>query len=751
MLLTNQSAGTPASSPLRRGVLAALALLLVLCALAVSSTSAQAHAFLEQSDPEANAVLPDVPESVRLWFTEPLEVQYSLAELFDSNGRRVEAEPSSIGADPYQMTLNLPADLPPGTYSVQWRNVSTADGHPEQGYVPFTIGTQQNVVVPVPPAQVDFGGPRAEVEAIARWLSLLGVAGSAGSIVGWFWVIRRSLGVLDEGPRCKVAGRIRLLGFISVAVAILGSFAALAVQVSTVGSALSVADTLGVINDSRFGTLWMIRMALLLALGVFFYLPYTWGESDLPMRWIGVALSAALMLPFSLNSHAAAPGEGRAAAVVTDWVHLGAASVWVGGLLAMLVGVIFAVRGTTRERRRAVLAEVIPRFSTLAIACVVVLAVTGLYSSWLQVGNLTALRETSYGQTLVIKLALMWAMIIVGAINLLWLGPQMRTAARTSVQFGRTLAVEVMLGVLVLFMVGLLTSLPTARDTVAAESGRTVFHIGQGDLHVSLYITPGAVGSNRYTADFSPSSFPDGTQALLRFTPENDLEGIREAELELTEPGRYEASGSELSVVGDWNLELILRRPNTVDWRVLTDARIGEVPADELAPAPAPRLPGTDGAIWVLVLSTAVGVIVWGFRRPAGRAVGWFGVGLLVLSLAGLAVNHERPVAGAEDRNPIAMTDESLARGEALFADNCVACHGPLGQGDGVQLVNENAVRANLTAEHLFDHSEGELHWWITNGIGGTLMPGFDQTLSDEDIWHLVNYVYYLNDAESAR
>jgi copper transport protein len=751
MRLTDRFRVILSPSSLWRGAPVA-ALVFLLGVMFITPADTSAHAFLDRSDPEANMVLPGVPDSVRLWFTEPLEVQYSRIDLYDANGNLVDTDDSFISPDdPYLMILPLPADLPNGTYSAQWRNVSTADGHPEQGYVPFTIGTQADVVIPVPPAQVDFGGPRAEIAAVGRWLSLLGVAGVAGTIVTWFWVVLPSFGALAEVDRSQVARRMRLLALVSVGVAILGSFAALAAQVSTVGSALSVPDTLAVINDTRFGTLWMIRVALLMLLGVYFYLPHTWSRPDLPMRWVGVGLAAAAMLPYALNSHAAAPGEGRAAAIVADWIHLGASSVWVGGLLTLLVGVIYAARRAPRESRREVYAEIIPRFSTLAIASVVILTVTGLYASWLQVGSLTALRETSYGQTLVIKVGLMWAMIIVGAVNLLWIGPQMRTAARSSIHFGRTVAVEVVLGVLVLFMVGLLTSLPTARDTIAAETGRTVFHIGQGDLHVSLYVTPGAVGNNRYTADFSPSTFPDGSQAILRFTPQNDLEGIREAQLLETEPGRYETSGTELSVTGDWNLELILRRPNTVDWRVTAETNIQSVPAEARAPSPAPRMPGMDGAIWVLVLSSSILVMVWGFRRPSGRGVVWFGTGLLVLSLAGLAFNHERPVAGATDRNPIAMTAESIERGEALFAEHCAACHGPAGRGDGEQLAGVNVLRADLTAPHLFDHTEGELHWWITHGIGGTLMPGFDEQLTDEDIWHLVNYVYYLNERESER
>ena len=48
------------------------------------------------------------------------------------------------------------------------------------------------------------------------------------------------------------------------------------------------------------------------------------------------------------------------------------------------------------------------------------------------------------------------------------------------------------------------------------------------------------------------------------------------------------------------------------------------------------------------------------------------------------------------------------------------------------------------------DHTEGELHQWIEQGIGGTMMPGFEAELSDEEIWHLVNYVVSLQETAGA-
>lgn len=721
----------------------ALPVVMLFILTALLPQSADAHGFLERSDPEANSVVAEAPESVQLWFTEPPEGEFSKAELFDARGQRVETENSFVGPDPNQITLPLPADLPNGTYSVQWRNVSTADGHPEMGYVPFTIGSGSDIVIPTPPAQVNFGGPPAEVNAVGRWLSLLGVAGAAGAIATWFWVIGPAQRPLASKQRAAVVRNVRLVALLGVGVAIGGSFVALAVQVSTAGSALSISDTLSVVGDTRFGTLWLIRIALLLTLGAFLYMPYTWNEGKSPLRWIGFGLVVAAMLPFSLNSHGAAPGEGRAAAVVVDWIHLGASSVWVGGLLAVLVGVIYGVRGASRETRRQTYTLIIPRFSTLAIASVILLAITGFYSSWLQVGNLVALRETSYGQTLSIKVGLTLLMVVLGAINLFVIGPRLRRAATSSAHFGMTIAAEVVLGVLVLFMVGLLTSLPTARETINAESGRTVFHLQDDGIHISLYVSPGAVGSNRYTADVDlpANELPEGTEMLLRTTPTADLQGVRETALVQTESGRFEASGTELSVVGEWQLELIFRRPGQDDWRAVTETTVNAVPPEDRAPGPAPRFLGVVGMLWVLALGGSVLSLVVGMRRGTGRGLAGLGAIVACLSIGGLVLASESPT-----ENPIPVTEVSIATGQALFQKNCVACHGPGATGEGSLLEGVDAANADLTAAHVLDHPDGELYRWIREGISGTMMPGFEDALSDEEIWHLVNYILSLQE-----
>ncbi|HVI89620.1 MAG TPA: CopD family protein [Dongiaceae bacterium] len=95
--------------------------------------------------------------------------------------------------------------------------------------------------------------------------------------------------------------------------------------------------------------------------------------------------------------------------------------------------------------------------------------------------------------------------------------------------------------------------------------------------------------------------------------------------------------------------------------------------------------------------------------------------------------------------SPTGFTGASIVSGAKLFADNCTACHGAAGRGDGPQAKGMAIAPADLTAEHLFGHSDGELFWWLSHGIAGPdgnlVMPGFAAQLDDDDRWALIDYI----------
>ncbi len=93
-------------------------------------------------------------------------------------------------------------------------------------------------------------------------------------------------------------------------------------------------------------------------------------------------------------------------------------------------------------------------------------------------------------------------------------------------------------------------------------------------------------------------------------------------------------------------------------------------------------------------------------------------------------------------RPAVPLTAASVMRGEALYAEHCTDCHGVAGRGDGPLAKSTPVAPADLTAEHIFGHSDGDLFWWITEGIPGSGMPGLDGAVDERQVWDLVNFIH---------
>src|SRR5262249_21744869 len=105
--------------------------------------------------------------------------------------------------------------------------------------------------------------------------------------------------------------------------------------------------------------------------------------------------------------------------------------------------------------------------------------------------------------------------------------------------------------------------------------------------------------------------------------------------------------------------------------------------------------------------------------------------------------------------SPTEFAATAIVHGARLFAANCTTCHGIDGRGDGPAAPSLPIHPADLTAEHFWAHSDGELFWYISHGFatpdGGVAMPGFAGTLSSEARWDLIDYLRAHNAGESMR
>lgn len=363
----------------------------VVASLWLLSPPASAHAVLESSTPTADSVLQSAPTSVSLVFDEGISLLPDSVRVFGPDGGEVDdGHVVHPGGQQPAAGVGLHGDLADGTYLVSYRVVS-ADSHPVSGAYTFSIGHPST-----PPVA---GSPRGSSSVIAaygfaRWLSFAGSALGLGGLVFlctcWpaGWSSRRARLLVDAGAAALVVGTLLALGLKGPYDAGLG--------LAHLWDRELVREVLG----TTYGRALDARV-ILLAL-VILLLTY---RERLARRVVGVSaglLLVAVGVTFALCGHAAAGGH-RPLALASDTLHVGAMSVWVGGL-ALLGGVV--LRGAA-EAEEAL--PVVRRFSRVATWGVGVLVATGTYQALREVRSWDVLFDTHYGHVLLVKL---WFVVV---------------------------------------------------------------------------------------------------------------------------------------------------------------------------------------------------------------------------------------------------------------------------------------------------------------------------------------------------
>ena len=123
----------------------------------------------------------------------------------------------------------------------------------------------------------------------------------------------------------------------------------------------------------------------------------------------------------------------------------------------------------------------------------------------------------------------------------------------------------------------------------------------------------------------------------------------------------------------------------------------------------------------LLTLSSMVGISC-AYRQPMGMSEEW-----------------EAPARAARVKNPIPADERSVAAGKVLFGQECQACHGATGKGNGPAAIALERPPSDLTDPMMAKHSDGTLFWKISEGRRP--MPAFARLLNDDDRWKLVDYI----------
>ena len=156
-------------------------------------------------------------------------------------------------------------------------------------------------------------------------------------------------------------------------------------------------------------------------------------------------------------------------------------------------------------------------------------------------------------------------------------------------------------------------------------------------------------------------------------------------------------------------------------------------------------------AVGVAVTLAILGSVWRWIRWPAFAA----SVIIATLSLPHLDLLFVQAYPTSFFISPTEFAATAIVHGAKLFATNCTTCHGTGGRGDGPVAKSLPVPPADLTAEHFWAHSDGELFWYISHGFetpdGLVSMPGFGGVLSSEARWDLIDFLRAHNAGVSMR
>ncbi|TYB98805.1 hypothetical protein FXF53_16990 [Micromonospora sp. WP24] len=606
--------------------------------LASPAQPAYAHASLVETSPVDGEVLASPPAEVRLRFNEAVSFNERSIQLLDTNAEKLAiGTPGHVDGKGNTAKVSLPTDLAEGTYVLAWR-VTSADSHVVSGALTFSVGhpsataaaVEQDahravVVVDAVGRALAFLGMALAVGG-ALFVAVLWPAGrtdrrgrrivwsgfavlAAGTVVvllvqGPYAAGTSLAGVFDPdllgatlSTRLGHALLARLVIVLALGVAFglavryrspattaTATSATVTTGTATTGTATTGTVTAGTVTTGTVTTATATTATATTATATTatatIATPTTGtaggagatGRIVLPA--VATVGAVALPLTWTLTDHAQT-GVQTWLAVPATSLHLLAMSLWLGGLITLAACVL--IPAGRRETRQAItLAPALPRFSGLAQVCFAVIAVTGVYLSWRQVGSWAALGATDFGRLLLGKLAVVLAVVTLAAGARRFvrrrgrepLGLDAAPAAAVR-RLRRSVVGEILLGVTVVSITAVLVNTVPARTSYAPPVHTTVpvpaaaaeSAAGLRDASVEVNIEPARSGNN--VADIYLTG-PDGSLVAVPEisgrleSPDRDVPALP-VTVTAAEPGHYVANSMSIPFPGEWVLRLDIR------------------------------------------------------------------------------------------------------------------------------------------------------------------------------------------------
>lgn len=147
-------------------------------------------------------------------------------------------------------------------------------------------------------------------------------------------------------------------------------------------------------------------------------------------------------------------------------------------------------------------------------------------------------------------------------------------------------------------------------------------------------------------------------------------------------------------------------------------------------------------AVWWSVIAFSERQLNTQFGRHAkllAFLTAFLGSTLLAVSQEPPASKWTAPATEARKKNPVAVSESSLAAGQKIYLKRCLGCHGKTGNGDGPDAADLGIHPAKLSDPAIQAETDGALFWKIT--VGKKPMPNYGSRLSPADRWNVINYL----------
>ena len=548
---------------------------------------ASAHAYLIKTTPAPSGVLDTPPRQVALTYDEAVEPRFAIISVTGTSGTQETTGPVRRSpANPDTLIVPLRRDLAQGWYLIYWRAISV-DGHPVQGAFTYAVGPNPG---PAPRFAIPSiaGSATSAQPLVTRWLMFLSVMVSIGLFALRFLVAR----VL---PRRAAQARLRPLSVAFVITSVAGLvmipvYLDASTAIDSLHSMFAITTLVPLFSVTAFGRGYLdmeLCYALFcLAAWVSLYLD----RPGRPLRSVaelgaqtGALLAAAATLAIPGSAGHAAQTSPRGLTLPADWLHLIAGSLWLGGLVGLLVLWFSAGAGN----RVAVLSHVVPRFSKLALGAVALLLTTGTIETIDHMPALDALWRTGYGVAILVKIAILVTAMAIASGNLLWTSPTLAAARDTgdgappteppsigrrrgsptgaAVVLRRLVASETVLVGGAVFVAALLSSLAPPPPAFALQNsalaqvgpGRVAKQVTRDGYQLAVLVSPNkAAAPDSFALRITRNGQPvNGANVTLTFNHTQMEMPQQEYQLTQTAPGLYSRTAPALIMVGNWSLQ----------------------------------------------------------------------------------------------------------------------------------------------------------------------------------------------------